>query len=156
LPDVKVVGLIGNDCDDENDSASAPGGCDRGTMGGCGSDRCSGQSIKLSVAELGRIFENGDEESIADDEGGGRMGCKERGRVKRKEEEVSSKEHDERRNNGAPPRRDHTNPPQQQQWCGQGPVVTNDGGDDDGSPTISIRGLLDDFAVVRDTAEILR
>ena len=112
---MKVVGLTGDDCDDENDVAARPGGCDRGTMGGCGSDRCSGQSIELSVAELGRIVENGDEESIDDDEGGGRMGCKERGR------EVSSKEHDERRNNGAPPRRqrqrrlpclrDHTNPP---------------------------------------------
>ena len=89
---MKVVGLTGDDCDDENDVAARPGGCDRGTMGGCGSDRCSGQSIS-----------------------------KERGRVNRKEEEASSKEHDERRNNGAPPRRqrqrrlpclrDHTNPP---------------------------------------------
>jgi hypothetical protein len=75
----------------------------------------------LSIAELGRIVKNGDKESINDDEGGSGMGCKERGRVKRKEEEASSKEHDERRNNGAPPRRqrprrlpclrDHTNPP---------------------------------------------
>jgi hypothetical protein len=90
-PDVNVVSLTGDDCDDEN-AAATPGGCDRGTMGGCGSDRCSGQSI-----------------------------CKERGRAKRKEEEASSKEHDERINNGAPPRRqrprrlpclrDRTNPP---------------------------------------------
>jgi hypothetical protein len=72
-PDVNVVGLTGDDCDDEN---ATPGRYDCGTMGGCGSDRCSGQSI-----------------------------CKERGRVKHKEEEASSKEHDERRNNGAPPQR---------------------------------------------------
>ena len=73
-PDVNVVGLTGDD-DDENATAT-PGRYDCRTMGGCGSDRCSGQSI-----------------------------CKERGRVKRKEEEASSKEHDERRNNGAPPQR---------------------------------------------------
>ena len=60
-PDVNVIGLTGCDC---------------GTMGGCRSDRCSGQSI-----------------------------CKERGRVKQKEEEASSKEHEERRNHGAPPQR---------------------------------------------------
>ena len=113
-PDGKVVGLTGDDCADENDAAATPGGGDHGTTGGCGSDRRSGQRIELSVAELGRIVENGDE-------GGGGKGCKERGRVKRKEEEASSKEHDERRNNGAPPRRqrprrspclrDHTDPP---------------------------------------------
>ena len=40
----------------------------------------------MSVAELGRIVENGDEESIDGDEGSGGMGCNERGRVKRKED----------------------------------------------------------------------
>jgi len=120
-PAGKVVDLIGDDCDDENDAAATPGGVDRGTTGGCGSDRRSGQSIDPSEAESGRIVENGDEDSIDDDEGGDMKGIKERGRVKRKEEEASSKEHDGRRKDGAPPRmqrprrspclRDHTDPP---------------------------------------------
>jgi hypothetical protein len=91
-PAGKVIDLTGDDRDDENDASAAPGGVDRGTTGGCGSDRRSGQSFDPSGVESGRIVENGDEDDIVDDEGGGGKGGKERGHVKRKEEEASRKE----------------------------------------------------------------
>ena len=91
-PAGKVIDLTGDDRDDKNDAATTPGGVDRGTTGGCGSDRRSGQSFDPSGVESGRIVENGDKDDIVDDEGGGVKGGKERGHVKRKEEEASRKE----------------------------------------------------------------
>jgi len=87
-PAGKVIDLTGDDRDDENDAATTPGGVDRGTTGGCGSDRRSGQSFDPSEVESGRIVENGDENDIVDDEGGGGKGSKEGGHVKRKYEDA--------------------------------------------------------------------